>query len=192
MEGRNGKKRNVVITFFFHMSVLNFSLEHQFLFISYILYTSSLWKVWTRGEVKPSNEIFSPPPSPARASGCVLPAAGEIKFRAVMKSLLHVPLAGTHIVRASGCAHTWARERQRERECKNRIAAQGHPGFCLRWTESSASIWGGSCALSPPPPHPFLSSPPLPSPGLPHQPTASGTLASLDQNRSSTLTPTRP
>lgn len=54
-----GKKRNVVITFFFHMSVFNFSLEHQFLFISYILYISPLWEVWTGGEVKPSNEIFS-------------------------------------------------------------------------------------------------------------------------------------
>lgn len=37
-----------------------------------------------------------------RPSGCVLPAAGEIKFRVVIKSLLNVPLAGTHIVSVSG------------------------------------------------------------------------------------------
>lgn len=90
---------------------------------------------------------------------------GRYKVTALCATSRHSHCRG---VRA--CTHIRARERKRTR--KDRTLAQGRPGLCLRWPGSSASIWGGSCALSPPPspPPPLSSLPVSPSPPSSPQP----------------------
>lgn len=117
--------------------------------------------------MKPSNEIFSLQPClPARPSGCVLPEAGEIKFRAVIKSLLCVPRAGTHIAGASGHAHTYGRGREREsvrtgREHKDaQVFVCAGPAPVPRSGEAAVPCLHLPLPLRPSPPLPVSPSPP--------------------------------
>lgn len=79
--------------------------------------------------------------------------------------LLHSDIVGVSV-----CTYI-----QGGRESKDTTRTEGRPGLCRCWPSSSSAIWPHSCAL-----------PPSSSPVFPPL-TASGTLASLDRNRSSIL-----